>query len=53
MTDKEIISIVAGHYCGAPIQYRVHGGDTWIDCTNNEPTWNFACNDYRVKPMEE
>ena len=53
MTDKEILAVVFGHNFDKQIQYRVHGGDTWKDCTCNQPTWNFACNDYRIKPKEE
>lgn len=50
MTDKEIINVVLAHDDGEQIQYRCHGDDTWKDCTCNQPTWNFTCNDYRVKP---
>lgn len=53
MTDKEIAHVVLAHDMRKQIQYRVHGDDTWRDCTKNQPSWNFACNDYRIKPTNE
>lgn len=53
MTDDEIIAVVAAHKAGKRIQIRPkksykNGSEGWCDA--NHLLWNFAENEYRVKP---
>ena len=52
MTHDEIIAVVTAHKSGKTIQWKgknVSAGD-WVDAVRFEPSWDFLCNEYRVKP---
>ena len=44
---NEIIKVISAFKDGKPIQTRIKG-KSWADC--KEPTWNFAYQEYRIKP---
>lgn len=48
MTTKEKIAVLQAFDEGKAIQSGYKGG-VWLECV---PIWNFAHNDYRVKPPE-
>lgn len=50
MTDKEIIEVVQAHSEGKQIQFLDNHLKDWLDCSINEPCWDFSSYDYRVKP---
>ena len=48
MTEQEIIKVVQGFLDGKQIQSKLKIHYSWND--NPNPRWNFATNDYRIKP---
>lgn len=51
MTHDEMIAVIAAHRDGKVIQYIEKGtSDTWADCINNSPVWDFYHYNYRIEP---
>lgn len=50
MTHVEMLSVIKAHAKGKIIQFRDNTINTWTDCPDNSPSWNFALAEYRVKP---
>lgn len=48
MTDDQILEVVQAHKEGKQIEVKPNHG-YWGGCVLNEPNWNFADYDYRVK----
>ncbi len=48
MTDEQIVDVVLAHMQGKKIQYGY--SDSWADCQDNHPNWDFSRFNYRVAP---
>jgi hypothetical protein len=49
VTHDEMIAVIQHHKDGGKIEYITHDNDQWEMIITN-PLWNFATNDYRIKP---
>ena len=49
LTEDMMIELIKAHKDGKTIQYRDSKG-RWTDITTNNPCWNFADFEYRIKP---
>ena len=50
MTHDEMIAVIAHHRDGGKVEYMGRGDKTWTRVYNDNPCWNFASHDYRIKP---
>ena len=46
----EIIELARAHRAGKIIQFWSASSNGWEDVSNNDPSWNFGTERYRVKP---
>lgn len=52
MNIREMIKVMEAYYDGVEIEWRANRGiECWNEC--KMPHWNWATNDYRVKPKHK